>query len=293
MKTLAAIPCHDEGLAIGSVVLKTRKYVDEVLVVDDGSTDDTAEVAEEAGAVVVSHGVNKGKGSAVKTSLGYAAEYGFDALVLLDGDGQHDPGEIPGLLEPILNDAADLVIGFRSSGQMPVYRRFGRAVLDHVTGAGGAVTDSQSGFRALNRKAIQQLAGTLKKDDFSIESEMMRAAHDLNLRMAEVQIRCRYGDFDTSAKNPVSHGFGVLNSVVWLIAEKRPLLYIGVPGFIMCLVGVFFGIRLLQVYNQTRFFSLAYVMLVAIFLILGVLGLFMGLMLNVISRLRVGDGGRG
>ena len=110
-------------------------------------TDHTLPPQGEAGAVVVSHGVNKGKGSAVRTSLGYAAEHGFDALVLLDGDGQHDLGEIPRLLEPMTtstpdaltqastteassNDAADLVIGFRSFGQMPVYRRFGRAVLD-------------------------------------------------------------------------------------------------------------------------------------------------------------------
>ncbi|MEA2004041.1 MAG: hypothetical protein U9O53_03705, partial [archaeon] len=129
---------------------------------------------------------------------------------------------IPGLLEPITtsttkslsNDAADLVIGFRSFGQMPFYRRFGRAVLDGMTGAGGAVTDSQSGFRALNRKAVQLLAGTLKKDDFSIESEMMRRSHDLDLRMAEVQIQCRYGDFDTSAKNPVSQGVGVLGEQI-------------------------------------------------------------------------------
>ena len=202
-------------------------------------------------------------------------------------------GRIPGLLEPVSNDAADLVIGFRSFGQMPVYRRFGRTVLDHVTCAGGAVTDSQSGFRALNRKAALLLEGTLNGDNFSIESEMMRCSHDLNLRMTEVQIQCRYGDFDTSAKNPVSHGVGVPGSVIRIIAEKRPLLYIGGPGFIMSLVGVFFGIRLLQLYNQTRYFSLAYAMLVAIFLILGALGLFMGLMLNVISRLRVGDGGRG
>ena len=135
---------------------------------------------------------------------------GFDALVLLDGDGQHDPGEISGLLEPILNDAVDLVIGFRSSGQMPFYRRFGSAVLNHVTGAGGTVTDSQSGSRALNRKAAPSLAGMLKLDDLSIEPEMMRCSHDLNLRMAEVQIQCRYWDFDTSAKNPVSHEIGVL-----------------------------------------------------------------------------------
>jgi hypothetical protein len=111
--------------------------------------------------------------------------------------------------------------------------------------------------------------------------------------VVEIPVDMRYDIAGTSSKNPVSHGFGVLNSVIRIVAEKRPLLYIGVPGFISCLVGVFFGIRLLQVYNQTKFFSLAYVMLVAIFLILGAIGVFMGLMLNVISRLGVEDGGRG
>ncbi len=159
MKILAAIPCYNESLAIGTVALKASRYVDEVLVVDDGSTDDTVEVAEAAGATVVAHEENKGKGRAVKNALRYAVEHSFDALVLLDGDGQHDPNEIPKLLVPITNDAADIVIGFKSFSQMPVYRRVGQAVLDHATG--GPVKDSQCGFRALNRRAIELLAGTL------------------------------------------------------------------------------------------------------------------------------------
>jgi glycosyltransferase involved in cell wall biosynthesis len=215
MKTIAAIPCYNEGLAIGSVVLKARCHVDEVLVVDDGSIDDTVEVAEAAGATVVAHDENKGKGRAVKNALRYAVEHSFDTLVLLDGDGQHDPNEIPKLLVPITNDVADIVIGFRSFGQMPTYRRLGRKVLDHATGS--PVRDSQCGFRALNRKAIELLSGTLVKDDFAVESEMVRTAHEQQLRLADVQINCKYGDFKTSTKNPVAHGFGVLNSLIGAI----------------------------------------------------------------------------
>jgi glycosyltransferase involved in cell wall biosynthesis len=170
MKTLAAIPCYNEGLAIGSVVLKARRYVDAVLVVDDGSTDDTKEVAQEAGAIVVSHETNTGKGRAVRTALGYAVDNKFDTLVLLDGDGQHNPNEIPLLIEPLKNDTADFVIGFRQLKQMPVYRRIGRSVLDHATGLGNSVTDSQSGFRALNRKTIDVFQRTLAKDDFAMQS---------------------------------------------------------------------------------------------------------------------------
>ena len=288
MKTIAAIPCYNESLAIGTVALKAKRYVDEVLVVDDGSTDDTVEVAEATGATIVAHEENKGKGRAVKNALRYAVERDFDALVLLDGDGQHDPNEIPQLLVPLTKDAADIVIGFRSFGQMPAYRRVGRKVLDRATG--GPVRDSQCGFRALNRKAIELLAGTLVKDDFAVESEMTRIANEHKLRFADVEINCKYGDFKTSTKHPVTHGVGVLNSVIGLIAEKRPLLYIGLPGFIMCVIGVFFGIMLLRQYNQNGYFSLAYAMLVSIFMILGAIGLFMGLTLNVIARLRVKDG---
>ena len=95
MNTLAAIPCFNEELAIGSVILKARKHVDEVLVVDDGSTDNTVEVATEAGATVVSHKVNRGKGAAIRSCFNYAKEHEVDTMIILDGDGQHDPSYIP------------------------------------------------------------------------------------------------------------------------------------------------------------------------------------------------------
>jgi len=91
MKTLAAIPCFNEERAIGSVALKTRKHVDDVLVVDDGSTDNTVKVATEAGATVVSHEVNKGYGAAIRCCFNYAKEHDVDTMIILDGDGQHDP----------------------------------------------------------------------------------------------------------------------------------------------------------------------------------------------------------
>ena len=288
-RVLVMIPSYNEGFTVGSVVLSAKKYADEVLVIDDGSMDKTSEIARMAGATVISHETNRGKSPAVKTGFRYALENGFDYVVTIDGDGQHNPSEIPAVLGNIMNNGHDISIGFRSgtSTEMPSWRRVGKRILDYTTGFGngGFVTDSQCGFRAFSKKAVNALTPRLNGGAFSVESEQLIKAHDLGLNVVNTHVSCRYKNLDTSTKDPTSHGFSVMKYVIWLVAEKRPLLFIGAPGFVFVLLGLFFGIRTLQYYNQTHVFPISYAILVSIFLIVGALAMFMGVMLNVLPSM--------
>ena len=286
-RTLAVIPCYNEEPTIGSIVLKTKRHVDKVLVVDDGSNDDTAEVAKQAGAVVISNNKNRGKGSVIKTGFKYALVNNYDYVVTLDGDGQHNPDEIPIILEDIKNNGHDITIGLRygNNTEMPKWRKVGKRVLDYATsfGNGGYITDSQSGFRVFNKNAIEHLITKLNGERFSAESEQLILAHDLGLKVTHKNISCKYKNLNkTSTLNPTSHGLSVLSYIIYLIAEKRPLLFISFPGFITVLIGLFFGIQTLQYYNQTHIFLIHYAILVSILLIIGALAMFIGLMLNVL-----------
>ena len=295
--SLAVVPCYNEEATIGSVVLKAKRHVDKVLVVDDGSNDDTAKIAEEAGALVVSHKKNRGKSVGIKTGFKYALANGFDYVVTIDGDGQHNPSEIPTVLGNIVNNGHDISIGFRSgnSTEMPKWRRVGKRILDYTTSAGngGFVTDSQCGFRAFNKKAVKGITSRLNGEAFSVESEQLIKAHELGLNVVNTHVSCKYKNLDTSTKNPASHAFSVLKYVIWLVAERRPLLFIGVPSFVLIILGIFFAILTLQYYNQTHVFLIPYAILVSIFLIIGALGMFMGLMLNalpnMLKRVRLED----
>jgi len=287
--TLAIIPCYNEATTIGSVVLKAKRHVDNILVIDDGSIDDTADVARAAGATVISHRMNYGKSRAIKTGFKYALNQGFDYVVTIDGDGQHNPDEIPSVLGNLMNNGHDISIGLRSGNgtEMPFWRKIGKRALDYATsfGNGGHVTDSQCGFRAFNKKAVKIITPRLNGGDFTIESEQLIRAHELGLGVSHTNVTCKYKNLDTSAKNPASHGFSVLSYIIWLVAERRPLLFISVPGFIMVILGLLLGIRTLQYYNQAHVFLISYAVLVSIFLIIGVLAVFMGLMLNVLPRI--------
>jgi len=219
----AAIPIFNEAPTIGAVVRATLSHVDEVLVVDDGSIDDGALIAEEAGATVVRHGVNSGKGGALTTALTWArARTELRQLVLVDGDGQHDPDDIPRLLKEATSRGLDIVVGSRFLGgnNAPLYRLFGLHVLSAsaALGSGIRLTDSQSGFRVLSRRAVDQLE--LRERAFSVETEMQFRGAIHQLRMGEIPIQIRYTG--PARRSPVVHGVSVLLQTIKMTARTHP-----------------------------------------------------------------------
>lgn len=216
MKTIVIVPAYNEQAAIEEVVKKSLQYADDVLVVDDGSSDNTSELASRAGAILLKHPTNFGKGVSLKDA--FSKVKGYDIVVTIDGDGQHNPDEIPLLLKPIMDNEADFVNGSRYidgfDENTPAYRRVGQRVLDIATNltAGTSVTDSQSGFRAFRGDSIS--CYKFRDPGFGIESEMIADAAENNLRILEVPITVRYDVENSSTKGPVTHGVGVLIKIV-------------------------------------------------------------------------------
>jgi glycosyltransferase involved in cell wall biosynthesis len=191
------IPAHNEGRFIGSVVLKTLHHPVDVIVVDDGSTDDTAAIAEAAGACVVRHPRNLGKAAALNTGICEARARHPEAIVVIDGDGQHLPEQLPIVACPVLEGRADIVVGSRylqKGCRVPRARLIGHRFFNLLTrsASGVAVSDSQSGYRAFSPRAYN--ADLFHCEGFAVEAEMQFLAHEHGLRLAEVPITVRYSD---------------------------------------------------------------------------------------------------
>jgi glycosyltransferase involved in cell wall biosynthesis len=276
------LPAYNEEIAIGSMVILSLEYADEVIVIDDGSTDRTAQISKLAGATVLSHQTNKGKGVALKTGFEYAS--GYDIIITIDADGQHNPSEIPKLIKPIEDDTADIVNGSRylngHDTSTPTYRRVGQTVLDKATNIAADVklTDSQSGFRAFSSNSIQYFE--FKPDGFGIESDMLIEASQNNLRIVEVPITVRY-DVQTTRENPVIQGLSVLMRILEIMRFNRPLYFYGIGGFVI----LFFGILILLSLNMTVFESNLYYQAIGWAIIaIGIILILSGIMTDTLNR---------
>ncbi len=255
---VACIPAYCEEGTIARVVLSAKKYVDKVLVCDDGSTDMTGEIAENLGAIVVRHDRNRGKGHALKTLFGTAMKFNADIIVILDGDGQHNPDDIPNVIRPILQSKADLVVGSRYANEArieaPFYRRLGLRVLNylHTKVNKLPVSDAQCGFRALSRKALDAV-GFFEHKGYGVDAEMLSLAKKNGINIVEVPVTVKYkGLKKTSKKTPLAQGGELLANLLRLVMEERPLLYLGLPGAILLFLGMLAAVYMVLSFNASK-----------------------------------------
>lgn len=225
---LVIIPALDEEDAIAGVVAAARRSLSaEVVVVDDGSTDGTGDAARSAGGVVLRHPFNLGVGAAVRTGLRYAVENGYETVLQLDGDGQHDPEEAALLLARLEQGDVDVVVGSRFECGYELSRPR-RAVMRLLSGIvsrrlGTPITDTTSGFRAFAGPAVGYFARVYPTDYLSDTVEALLLAGDVDLRVCEVPVRMRRRTTGTASANSVMSAFHVVRLLLVVVLHRfRP-----------------------------------------------------------------------
>ena len=288
LKIIVGTPAYNEAKYIGSIVLQARQYAREVIVVDDGSIDQTLRVAQLAGATVIRHNENRGYGAAIRSIFKEAMKSEADILVILDADSQHNPDEIPILVEAVSN-GSDIVIGTRKMQRkvIPFYRRIGQTVLSNLVRvlSRNKGFDTESGFRAISKEALAVL--DLKETGFAACSEMISIASRKGLKVTEVPISVTYSK-DSSTMNPIKHGLGVLQRIMVMISERRPLLFFGLIGSMCVIAGTALAVLVVRIFYDNQVLATGYALMSMLFVTIGILLISTGLILSVLVK-RIGD----
>ncbi len=251
---LACIPAFNVEKTIGKLVKDCLLHVDEVVVCDDGSTDNTSVAAEKNGAEVVRHEKNYGYGAALITLFDKAREKNPDVMITLDADGQHIPEFIPQLIAPLSYKGTDVVIGSRflkNNSNTPKFRKTGIKIITAATNMDGKLklTDAQSGFRAYSKNAVQLIHPT--EYGMSASTEILSKVVNKGLKIVEVPIVISYDSTDSKSK-AVPHGIAVLMNVLKYMSIKHPIASYGLPGVVLLIVGSILGFQFFDVYfNQS------------------------------------------
>lgn len=283
VKTVALIPAYNEEGRVGHVVEKAKKYVDLVIVVDDGSKDKTAEEAEKAGALVIRHPQNMGYGAAVKTLMRAALASGAQYAVLLDADGQHNPDDIPKFIKA-LEDGAEMAVGnrFRLS-KVPTYRKLGIYAIRLALRLFGVRTgDPENGYRAFTNKALTELEPALQEIWMGISSQTVYLAHKKKLRIREVDTAVTYGT-GTSTENPISHGLSIIWTLAWTWLTENPVRTLGLGVASLAFSAVLLSIAM-ALFNVTRYIRLTYTTAGILLEVIGTILLAIGITAASIKR---------
>lgn len=215
-----AMPAFNEAAVIGAVLTPLCRVGYPVVVVDDGSSDSTAEVALQAGAIVLRHAVNLGQGAALQTAIEYCLEQGARYICTFDADGQHDPEDIPRLFDALMTQRADVVLGSRFLGQAPRLPASRRLLLKAAVAfmrlyGGLKLTDAHNGLRLFTHDAVRRFQ--IRQARMAHASEMVRKCHKAGLKIIEVPCTIHYTDYSLSKGQS---GLGGINILLDLFLER-------------------------------------------------------------------------
>jgi glycosyltransferase involved in cell wall biosynthesis len=251
---IVCIPAFNAEKTVGDVIKKSLKHVDKVIVCDDGSTDDTNNIAKKSGALVITHEKNQGYGEAIISLFDATRKENADVMITLDSDGQHNPDEIPLLIKKLAEKNLDVVIGSRfldGNSKPSGFRKTGINMITSASNLGTSfkVTDSQSGFRAYSKRAIQEIRPTEK--GMGISTEILQKISNKGLTIGEVPVTIVYGE-GTSTQNPIKHGSSVFITTLRYVSVVHPLAFYGIPGIILMIIGSVFGYTFLHAYLHNQ-----------------------------------------
>jgi len=298
MKLTIYIPALNEEDGIGDVIEHLPKHIEgidriEVLVVDDGSTDNTVEIAKRRGASVVSHGINRGVGSAFQTAVQYALENSTDILVSIDADRQFNSDQIPEVIKPLLDGKADMVTGNRFKDgmpeNMPKSKYWGNKQMSRLISliSGQKFRDVSCGFRAYNREALMRLN---LFGNFTYTQETILDMVYKELRVVECPVDVKYFNSRKSrvAGSIINYTFRTLKIILRTLRDYKPMLFFGGMGGVSIFVGLIFEIYLFTHYFLTDSFSpyKSFGFIGLGFLIWGLLLLIVGLLADMFNRVR-------
>jgi len=255
LEIVIGIPAFNEEKNIAAIILKLKKITNTIIVCNDGSSDLTNKIAEELGAIVINHSKNLGYGAAIRSIFLKAKEMNSDILVTFDADGQHRIEDIKQVIQPIIENKTDIVIGSRflneEKNEVPEYRKVGIKIITKVTNVSinQKITDSQSGFRAYSKQVLEKLSPS--DVGMGISTEILIKSSKMGFKILEVPIKILYQGENTSTHNPISHGTSVLFSTIKYTSIEHPLKFYGIPAVIFVIIGLSFSIWSIQIYAET------------------------------------------
>ena len=255
MEIVIGIPAYNEEKNIAGIILKLKEITNTIIVCNDGSTDLTNKIAEELGVIVINHPKNLGYGAAIRSIFLKAKEINSDILVTFDADGQHRIEDIKHVIQPIIENKTDIVIGSRflneKNSEVPEYRKIGIKIITKITNASinQKITDSQSGFRAYSKQVLEKLSPS--DVGMGISTEILIKSSKMGFKILEVPIKILYEGENTSTHNPISHGTSVLFSTIKYTSIEHPLKFYGIPAVIFVIIGLSFSIWSIQIFAET------------------------------------------